>query len=162
MSHEDGHFITEPAASITDPVVAAIQQLEFEAEAMTSDVQRGLVIGIVFGELRIRLHKMLRLSKPLPMPLTIQDQQSRIEIHAKRDFPILCRADMQWPGAFRNGDYGVFPCDSFRFPGVQANHVGIEIHHEIIVDEIEKSQLEVEGSGKTGGGEMLIAQNDGF
>ena len=51
MSHEDGHFTTEPAASETNPVVSSIQQLQFETAAMTSDVQSRLVIGIVFGEL---------------------------------------------------------------------------------------------------------------
>ena len=71
MSHEDGHFTTEPAASETNPVVSSIQQLQFETAAMTSDVQSRLVIGIVFGELLIGLYETFRLSKPVLMALAI-------------------------------------------------------------------------------------------
>ena len=65
VGQENRHLMTEPAASVANPVVAAIQQLEFKAKAMSSDVQSGLIVRIVFGELCVGFDKTFRLPAPV-------------------------------------------------------------------------------------------------
>src|SRR2546430_9719187 len=90
VRHINGHFITEPAASETDPVISSVQQLQLEAQAMTSNVQCGLVVGIVFRKLLIRKYKMFCLPKPILMASAVQQQESRLEGISPRNFPIPC------------------------------------------------------------------------
>src|SRR6267154_4125101 len=101
MRQKHGNFIGKSAASITDPVVSAIQQLHLKTQAMASDVQCGLIVRVVFCKLVIRKHKTFGLSKPIPMALTIQYDETCVEILSKWDFPILRGADMQGAGALR-------------------------------------------------------------
>src|SRR5205085_1415921 len=161
VGQENRHLMTEPAASVANPVVAAIQQLEFKAKAMSSDVQSGLIVRIVFSELCVGFDKTFRLPEPVAVALAMQDQQARIEVLVERDSPILRGADMQKAGAFRHRNHGVFACELFRIEGVQTNHVRVEIHHEVILGEVKKAQLEIMRCGKAGGSKMLVAENHG-